>query len=160
MATDCLALLALPPQDALKQVVQDVLVSGKSVEDLALTSPKAGQGLSMTVNAIPAPDRSQDPDWVYYGSVPVQYNRLDLADTFSGLQLAFKVPLPCTTADVVAKLAAAFNMQFEAADFVQETVNTPPAQPYSLRAAPTSTRWSGMVSIVLYKDYTLVNQGV
>lgn len=156
MSTNCLALLALSPTDALKQVVQDVMVSGHSVNDLALGSPSATQGLSMTMTVIPSPANTASATWIYYGQVPVTYTRLDLADTFSGLGLAFKVPLPCTTADVVAKLSQALGILFDPTDFVQETVNVPPAQPYTLRAAPTSTRWSGQISMTLYKDYSNV----
>lgn len=156
MSTNCLALLALSPTNALKQVVQDVMVSGHSVNDLALSSPKATQGLSMTMNVVPSPANSANADWIYYGQVPVTYTRLDLADTFSGISLAFKVPLPCTTADVVSKLSQAFGILFDPTDFVQESVNVPPAQPYVLRAASTSTRWSGQISVTLYKDYSNV----
>jgi hypothetical protein len=102
--------------------------------------------------SIPA-DTISKPEWDYFGSAVLNYTRLDLADTFTGIDLAFKVTLP-TTSDILAQeMATAFGIVFEEGDYVQEAVNVAPGQIYLFRAASTSTRWKGSVVMTLYPTF-------
>lgn len=151
MSTDCLDLLAMPPAAALTQVVQDALVSGVSATDLTLGKPTAAQGLSMSLPVLVPPSTASKLDWNYFGASMLAYTRLDLDDTFTRYNIAFKLPLPTTSRAVADKLQEAFGVVFDNADFVAEAVTVGNGQPYTFRAADTSTRWQGQVTLMLFK---------
>lgn len=149
--SDTLSLLALPNADAQKQMVQDALIPGVNVDDLALGSPQAALGTDLKVLVWVPPETYAEDGWLYYGEVDFTFHRLDLATFFQDIDLKFAIALPTTSAAVASLLQQAFGVRFDAGDFVQE--NIPDSETivnYLFRASFLSQRWTGQRTIKLY----------
>jgi hypothetical protein len=150
--TDTLTLLAMPDADAQRQMVQDALIPGVSVADLALGAHTA-QGLDMKVRVyVPAATAARE-DWPYQGEVDFLFHRMDLQEFFDGIELKFVMPFPTTASAIAAKLATIFNVRFDLDDHVEESIDpTNNIVDYYFRAAAESQRWVGRVKVRLYRQ--------
>lgn len=150
--TDTLTLLNLPNADVQKQLVQEALIPGVSVDDLALGRHTA-QGQDMLVRVyVPAATANRE-DWPYQGEVDFRYHRMDLADFFQGIDLQFVMPFPTTASAVAAKLSSIFNVRFDLDDHVDESIDPSSSIiDYNFRAAAESQRWMGRVVVRLYRE--------
>lgn len=150
--TDTLTLLNLPNADVQKQLVQEALIPGVSVDDLALGRHTA-QGQDMLVRVYVPATTAQREDWPYQGEVDFRYHRMDLADFFTGINLEFVMPFPTTASAVAAKLASIFNVRFDLDDHVDEAIDPPNnIVDYNFRAAAESQRWIGRVNVRLFRQ--------
>lgn len=160
MDTDTLDLLSLTPQEAFKQFLASIAKSDLNVDQLAVLGISAGQGVQSSalvgIDLVPGAIAA----WKYGGVTPITFNRLDLADVFtgSGITLHFYPPSwPCSTAWICNQIATIGQINFDPADFIQEEITQEMGLSYFLKAAPDSERWVGQVPVILF-DQTPINK--
>lgn len=148
--TVTLELLNKPLQDMQRNILNGLLVPGVDGTDLILGSPKAAQNRDLSFSVTVPDHLLDDPVWRYLGSVDLYYTRIDLANFFAGIDLYFDVPEGSTTKWLADKLSAIFKVRFEASDYVREPLPLSSSYTtFSFRAAASSGRWRGQVSIRL-----------
>lgn len=148
---DVLTLLSMPHSNAVKLLVQDSLKPGVSVADLVIDSPAPGAGLEMISNVYIAAGAYSVPEWPYFGETTFTYHALDLADTFSGIPLAFQMPATFNTWDLAQRLSQAFNIHFDPTDIHNESITlTEQVSVVVLKAGSGSSRWRGSVNITIH----------
>lgn len=152
MSASSLSLLGMGSNQALRVIVQDLTKPGVSVGDLAISKPVVETGNEMSVRVGVAGSAYERGDFPYFGAVTVNYKRLDLQDTFGPLGLAFDIPFPCVTSQIIDQLAEALGIVFEEDDYVQELIETNADEiTYVLKASVKSPRWMGQVNVQLYR---------
>lgn len=147
---DTLTLLTMTNANAQRIMVQEALIPGVNVADLALGAHTA-QGSDMRVRVYVPAETAARPGWPYQGDVDFTFHRLDLANFFDGIDLRLVLPLPTTASAVAAQLSAIFNVRFDLEDHVEEAIA--PVNnivDYYFRAAAESQRWRGSVKVRIY----------
>lgn len=148
-----LANLAQTPAQLMSDAVGALLdpASGVSVSQLALTIPKAGQVL-----VVPAPNVLAQPSWPYYGHAIASFQPADLGAVLGPMDLKLVPDVPSRSGDIANTLAAIFEIALSPSDVIDEPIPsiTTNGQVYVLRASPSSTMWTGQVTIRLYQTST------
>lgn len=158
-STDTLDLMSLTPKEALLQFLADAAKPDLDTSRLALLGVTAGQGVQTSVRVGMDLNPADLSTWKYGGVTPIVFNRLDLADVFtgSGITLRFKPPSwPTSTAWICNQIATIGLINFDPEDFIQDPAITQEmGLSYYLRAAPTSERWVGQVPVILFNQQPL-----
>lgn len=158
MDTDTLDIVeTLSPLDALEEFIANVVKPGVQADRILILKMIAGEGTLTRLDVALDLDPNDLSNWVYGGVTTIQYNRIDLADFFSGIPLSFNPPsFPTTTAWLCEQIATIGQIRFDASDFVQESITEEMAINYYLKADPNSYRFVGQVPVSLYKQTPLV----
>lgn len=157
MALNAITLLAKPNAAALKDIVQDALVEGVSADDLDIGTPVVGVGSEMVTKVSVSTEAYGRPDFEYHGSVNLRYQRLDLADTFSGIDLEFMLSFPTKASVVAGLIGTAFNIHFGIEDYIEEPIDDPSGVVnFLFKANPDSPRWMGQLPVKLFRRNPVV----
>lgn len=167
MDTDTLDLVeSTTPLTALEELLANAVKPGVEIDELMVVGMTALEGTLTRIDVALNLQPNDLSSWVYGGTTSIEYNRIDLADFFSGIALKFKPPsFPTTTAWLCSKIASVGKIKFDPNDFIQESITEEMAVNYFLKANPTSLRFIGQVSVSLFTQtplmYYFVNpQGV
>lgn len=138
-------LLGLKPRDAIIRMINNENGTTFPFEAFEVSGPTviSGRQTKVTVTAIPSSSDEQDNP--YSGSIEFTYNRLDLADQFTGLLSNFRPPMPTSTQVLLDELTRLTGIVFDLDDIVLEDIVTSNAAPYRIKAKAESLRWVGYV---------------
>lgn len=121
--------------------------AGLTIDDLTVSVIPGGQ-------AIVAPNQSvyANPAWLYYGHAVATFQQANLSDVFGTYDLRLMLNLPTSSGDVANALASIFGVDLTPADVVAESIPPPGlnGSSYVLKAAPSSTMWTGQRTVRLY----------
>lgn len=144
-----LAALQMTPEAMLPTALAALLdpASGVSVSDLVATVSAPD-----TVQIVPTEMAYLRSDWLYYGHMEAQYDRLDMEDVFGTYDLRVMLDIPSLASDLATLLASIYQVRLTADDIVNEMIPTVEVngQAYVLKASPTSTMWKGTRTVLLY----------
>lgn len=158
MATT-LELLGMPQSTALPVMIQEALKPNFNVSDFVVASGTILANGDVRHMVTASPEKANEIGWPYQGSAGFRFHRMDLADFFSGINLRLKIDvgpnglIDCDTHDVALELANIFDIVFAQSDYVIERIEGVPPVAYVLKASPTSLRWRGKVSTLLFPRY-------
>jgi hypothetical protein len=143
-------LLGMTPKNALAAMLND-LNPGMRVDgnDLIVSDPVVQSGTVTNVNLTMRRSYAWNDFVPYTGSVPFQYNRLDIANFAALTFIDFNPALPTTTQVLLDELNLLFGIVFDPNDFFIENIDHNNGGTYTLRAQPNSLRWIGEYTLNL-----------
>jgi hypothetical protein len=158
MQTDSLILASMTPEAAMGLFLANSVKDDVPIDQLYVFKVNPGPGLQTRLDVYLKLDPTSISDWKYGGMTTFTYNRLDLADFFSGIDVQVSPPsFPTDVATVCGLIASVAQINFDPADFVQESISKSEALNYTLKAAPDSLRWFGSVPVNLLRQQGLQN---
>lgn len=150
--SDSLTLLAMPAEEANRQIVEQLLQPGIDINYLNIGEYLVREDGRVSLPLFNSDTAYEDPTWPYRGEAEVRYQRLDLQAAFGPLNLSFRVGPTYTTDQLVTQLGEILQIHFEEGEFFRESKTlTTLWDRYLLRAAADSPRWQGAVSILVYR---------
>jgi hypothetical protein len=157
MDTDTLDIVeSLTPLQALQEFLAAAAEAGVETDELNVIQLTSLGGTLTRIDVALELVPEDLSTWTFGGVTSLTYNRIDLADFFSGINLHFIPPsYPTTTAWLCQQIATVGQIDFDASDFVQETIDEAMALSYTLKADPNSLRWVGQVSVAMFRQQQL-----
>lgn len=147
-----LDLLALPHEQAAKQILAEALKPGVDPNKLLLGEEVVGTGNKMILPVYVDGSAFVDPNWKFYGTVDMTYQRLDLQESLGHLNLELAVGAMYTSRELATRIGQILKIDFEDVDYVHETrVMNGLSENYVLKAEENSPRWMGQVSIRVFR---------
>jgi len=151
-----LELLALPQDQAILEMIDDELDPSKaSLDDLLISEGYLASANRCAYEVRPKTSKLSDSSWPYRGRAVVTHQRMDLGQLFDGLQMRVKVDSTDGTVNthtnvIVGILSNQLGVHFDPQDYYSDAIVSPGIADYTLKATPTSLRWSGQVDIQIY----------
>lgn len=150
--SDSLALLALSPREAEKELVKELIKPGVDINSLTVGQYLVKVDGDVILPVYSSDEAYTDPEWYFRGGADLTYKRLDLRESFGHLGLSFRVGERYTTDELLTQLGSILQIHFAPGEFFRDTMTlTQHWDRYRLRAAPDSPRWKGEVSILVYR---------
>lgn len=148
--SDTLAMLAMPHEEALRQIIQTSLQPGLSVDNLEIGAEVSRDGGRTGVDLHLTGDAYENPTWPFRGQTEFYYQRLNFNDVFGAFDLTFETDTGVRASDLVQRLYEIFDILLNPEDFInEEIIFERQTISYTLRANPLSQRWRGGVSFTL-----------
>lgn len=154
-----LELLKLHPEAALRAIISEKMKSGRNVQALKMTGPN-GTGLTTTVTLEVDRGVAGVEYWPYVDPIVFTYQRLDMAELFSGLDLSFTVDFPTKASEVIRLLSRRFYIYFDDKDYVERDIYESEEGNVVIEARSESWRWIGQMSVDLKLRIKSLAEGV
>lgn len=145
---DTIALLQKTPKRALVDIVNFHNNTTLEYNEIEVSAPTVIDNSRKTQVVLDAPQRvhpAHQPR--YFGQTTFQFNRLDLEQFFSPVELDVSLTFPATTFDILTLLEDRFGLVFDEQDFIIEEIEETSEGIYTLKAHPDSLRWIGTIDI-------------
>jgi hypothetical protein len=155
MNNDTLALVAMTPQQAMELFLAQSVKDDVPTDQLYVFKVNPGPGSQTRLDVYIKLTPGDMENWNYGGSTTFTFNRIDLTDFFSGIDIQLSPTLPTDVATVCGLISSIGQIAFDPADFIQEEITEVMALEYYLKAAPDSLRWIGQVPINLLRQTPL-----